>query len=234
MKVSILIPAYNEESTIRELLTRVKQVRLPANVEKEVIVVDDASTDDTFDVLSKIKGVHVYRHPKNKGKGAAIRTALSKSTGEVLIIQDADLEYNPKDYPRLLQPILNKDVDVVYGTRLKDFPLRMRGAKRTPLILHYIGNRFLSFMTNLIYDSQITDMETCYKVFTSRSIAKVTFRSNRFDFEPEFTAKILKQGYTIHEIPIKVIPRGYTEGKKISWVDGFVALWTLLKYRFID
>jgi len=237
MKLSIIIPVYNEEKTIREIISKVKIVKLPKNLQREILVVDDASTDTTTLALrgaSKTLDLKIFKHAVNKGKGAAIRTGIKNSSGDIILIQDADLEYDPDDYPRLLKPILDKKFEVVYGTRLKNYPIRLFGKKHTPFLTHYLGNAFLSLATRLLYGSKITDMETCYKVFKKEVIKDVEIKSNRFEFEPEITAKILKAGYKIHEVPIKVNPRGYDEGKKITWKDGFLALWTLIKYRFTD
>jgi len=234
MKLSIIIPVYNEEETVVELLNKVKMQKLPGGIVKEIVVVNDASKDGSKEQIAKVEGVRVIHHKKNKGKGAAIKTGLSKARGEIILIQDADLEYSPRDYPRLIKPVLAGKAEVVYGSRLKHYPLRIVGSKRTPLVLHYIGNKLLTFITNLLYRSSLTDMETCYKVFKKEVLRDIKINSNRFDFEPEITAKILKKGIDICEIPIKVKPRGYNEGKKISWRDGFVALWTLVKYRFAD
>src|SRR4030043_205750 len=240
MKLSIIIPVYNEENTIAEILKKIKSVKLPSRINKEIIVVDDGSNDASILEVKKaminlkIRDLKLIRHATNMGKGSAIRTGIKKATGGIIIIQDADLEYNPNDYTRLLEPILNGKSKVVYGSRLKHYPLRISGSKKTPLITHYLGNKLLTLFTNILYGNGVTDMETCYKVFKKEVIKDVNINAKRFDFEPEITAKILKKGFKIYEIPIKVNPRGYDEGKKISWKEGFVAVWTLLKYRFID
>ncbi len=234
MKISIIIPVYNEEKTIGEIVSKVKKVKLPQGLTKEIIVVDDCSKDDSTKLLKKISGFKLIRHNKNMGKGAAIRSGIKNTTGGVILIQDADLEYDPNDYPRLIEPILSGKATVVYGTRLKNYPIKIFGKKHTPFLTHYLGNMFLSLATRILYNSKITDMETCYKVFNTEAIKNIKLKSDRFEFEPEITAKILKAGYKIYEVPIKVNPRGYDEGKKITWRDGFLAIWTLVKYRFID
>lgn len=233
MKLSVIIPVYNEEKTIRKILEIVKENRLPNGISQEIIVVNDGSRDKTGKILKSIDGIKKIDHKINRGKGAAVRTGIKHASGDIILIQDADLEYNPQDYPRLLAPILSKKSQVVYGTRLA-YALRLWGRNKTPLPIHYLGNKFLSFITNVLYGGQITDMETCYKVFTRRVARKLNLRSNRFDLEPEITAKILKMGYKIQEVPIKTHPRGYAEGKKITWRDGVIALWTLLRFRFVD
>jgi glycosyltransferase involved in cell wall biosynthesis len=234
MKLSIIIPVFNEQKTVKDLISAVKKQKLPQGLEKEIIVVDDGSTDKTRELLKKLKGIKLYVHKINKGKGSAAKSGFENAKGDIYLIQDADLEYDPKYYPKLLKPILQGKANVVYGSRLKDYPLRIAGSKRTPLISHYLGNKFLTFLTNLLYGESVTDMETCYKVFKKEVVKDMEINARRFDLEPEITAKILKRGYKIHEVPIKVKPRGYDEGKKISWKDGFVAVWTLLKYKFID
>lgn len=233
-KLSIIIPVFNEENTIKDVVKRVKKAKVPLKVSKEIIVVDDASNDSTLKILKRMKGIRLITHEKNLGKGGAVKTGIRQSSGDIVIIQDADLEYDPKYYDQLLSPILSGKAEVVYGTRLKNYPLKISGMKRTPLILHYLGNRFLSFVTNVLYGSVITDMETGYKVFKKEVLHGITISSRGFDLEPEITAKILKKDLKIYEVPIKVKPRGYDEGKKITWVDGIQALWTLIKYRFVD
>ncbi len=238
MKLSIIIPVYNEEKTINELLNKVYRIKLPTSLKKEIIVVDDGSTDNTKKVLSgfKIKNskFKILRHEKNKGKGAAIRTGIEKATGDLIIIQDADLEYDPVDYLRLLKPILEDKVEVVYGTRLANYPLKFFGKEKTVLPSHLIANKFLTFLTNLLYGSKLTDMETGYKIFKSTVLRKISIKSNGFDIEPEITAKILKLNIPIIEVPIVTKPRTYQEGKKIGWTDGLVAILTLIKYKFED
>lgn len=238
MKLSIIIPVYNEEKTISQILNIVKKLQLPGNLEKEIIVVDDGSTDNTEKVLSEFKMENlkckILRHEKNKGKGAAVRTGLQEANGQIFLIQDADLEYNPQDYQKLLTPILEKRTQVVYGTRLKNYPLKFWGKNKTVLPTHLIANKFLTALTNILYFSNLTDMETCYKIFTKEVIKDITIKANRFDFEPELTAKILKKRIKIVEIPIISHPRTYSEGKKIGVTDFFIAIWTLFKYRFIN
>lgn len=238
MKLSILIPVYNEEKTILPLLKKVEEVSLPG-IEKEIIVINDASTDATE---AKIKAYHAGRkhikvltHGKNQGKGAAIQTGIHQASGEYIIIQDADLEYDPSDMKKLLQPILEKRAEIVYGTRLRRMPRLRKEENRPRFFLHYIGNRFLSLITSLLYGQWLTDMETCYKIFPRKAVEKIRLQSKRFDFEPEITAKLLKKGYKIREIPITTTPRGYEEGKKLHTLrDGCIAFWTLVKYRFIS
>lgn len=228
--LSVIIPVYNEEKTVSLIIEKVKRVK----IQKEIIVIDDASTDASFNILQKVTGIKLLKHKKNLGKGAAIKTGLERAIGEIIIVQDADLEYDPSCYPELIKPILNKKTSVVYGNRLENYPIKLFGKNQTPFLLHYIGNKFLSFITRVLFSSQITDMETGYKVFRRNVIKNLDIKSKGFEVEPEITAKILKSGYKIYEVPIEVRPRGYNEGKKITWRDGFVALWTLIKYRFKD
>lgn len=231
-KLSILIPVYNEAKTIVALLNLVAQAP-SGGLEKELIVVDDGSTDGTTDILRNLNPeplkAHIHFHEYNQGKGAALRTAQKHATGDIILIQDADLEYSPSEYPELLRPIVDGKADVVYGSRLS-------GGKVTRAFhfWHYLGNKFLSFLTNILYNSTITDMETCYKVFKAEVFKKVEIKSNRFEFEPEITAKVLKQKARLYELPISYFGRDYSEGKKITWRDGFGAIWALVKYRFVD
>ncbi len=228
-KVSIIIPVYNEKETLTALLEKVEQAKF-AGLEKEIIITDDASTDGTIDIIRQLdKPYKKLFHKKNQGKGAAIRTAIKEATGDFIVIQDADLEYLPDDYDNILPLLINDKADVVYGSRfiiksnLKNFILKNK-----------LANKFLTLLTNVLYGAEITDMETCYKAFKREFIQNITIRANRFDFEPEITAKILKKGARIKEVPINYIARGHNDGKKINWKDGIHAIITLIKYRFID
>ena len=223
--LSVLIPVFNERSTILEIIQRVCAVNLEIDV--EVIIVDDGSTDGTVQLLETINrpSVHVIFHDQNQGKGASIRTGLSHATGDVIIIQDADLEYDPQDWERLLNPIFSGKAVVVYGSRFT-------GERKNMMPLHWAGNRLLSLATNILYSSTLSDMETCYKVFDKRVIEGLKIVSNRFDFEPEITAKVLRRGFRIYEVPISYNGREVDEGKKITWRDGVWSLWALVKFRF--
>lgn len=226
MKVSVVIPVYNEERTIRELIMRVKDVP----IDKEIIVVDDCSTDGTLSELKKLADeghIRLFGHPTNKGKGAACRSGLKRVTGDVVIIQDADLEYDPADYPVLIEPITKGRSKVVYGSRFL-------GPHKAMYFWHTVGNKMLTLITNILYDTTLTDMETCYKVFTADIVPRLRLKQNRWGFDPEITAKILKMGHRIYEVPISYTGREFWEGKKISWKDGFTIVWTLIKYRFVD
>lgn len=227
MNLSVIIPVYNEEKNIREIIRRVQASKLA----KEIIVVDDGSQDGTRDILKKLDGkrkVRVVLHEKNQGKGAAVVTGMKAAKGDVLLIQDADLEYDPRDYPALLKPITEGLADVVYGSRF------LGAAHRVAMFWHQVANQLLTLMTNILYDSILTDMETGYKVFRREVIEGITIRSKRFNFEPEFTAKILKRRYRIFEVPITFNPRDYADGKKIKLKDAFEAVFALLRYRFFD
>lgn len=240
MKLSIIIPVFNEEKTIAKVLAKVSALKIPAT-QKEIIVVDDGSSDKTASEIKKLipklagKNLKFKQHQKNMGKGAAVRTGINVATGDYIIIQDADLEYNPDDIPVLFKAVSDKKSEVVYGTRLNRLP-NLRRDEKTPLFLiHYFGNRFLSLITSILYGQWITDVETCYKLFPKKALRGVSLKSKRFDFEPEVTSKLLKRGYKILEIPIVTKPRGYNEGKKLNTIkDGTIALLTLLKYRITD
>ncbi|MFN8005704.1 MAG: glycosyltransferase family 2 protein [Terriglobia bacterium] len=223
MKLSVIIPVYNERSTLLEIVNQVRKV--PLN--KEIILVDDYSTDGTRDLLRQLEaeGDRVLYHERNMGKGAALRTGFQHAAGDYVIIQDADLEYDPHEYPKLLQPLLDRQADVVYGSRFS-------GTRKNMMSLHDLGNQFLTLVTNILYRTSITDMETCYKVFPRETIQSIRIDSNRFNFEPEITAKLLKRGFRIIEVPISYAGRSFSQGKKITWRDGFSAIWTLVKFRF--
>lgn len=238
MKLSIIIPVFNEEKTVGEMLKRVIGVEIP-NVEKEIIIINDGSTDNSHNIIQKetkkIKNTLYLVHKKNQGKGAAIKTAIEKASGNYIIIQDADLEYNPGDYIKLLKPIIQKKAKVVYGTRLNRLPDFSKDERTARFFIHYLGNKFLSLITSVIYGQWVTDMETCYKIFPKEAVINTNLRAKGFEFEPEITAKLLKSGHRIHEIPISTNPRGYKEGKKLNtFKDGIKALQALIKYRFRD
>jgi glycosyltransferase involved in cell wall biosynthesis len=250
VKLSVLIPCYNEIETIREIVERVRAVDIrlrvrdrkfgavpgpdgmvALTVETEVIIVDDGSCDGTRDVLPELAalpGVQVFYHAQNMGKGAAVRTAIEKATGDIMLVQDADLEYDPREYSSLLQPIVEGRSQVVYGSRF------LGGPRKAMFFSHMLGNKVLTFFTNILFDTILSDMETCYKVFTRRVAEQLRLKSHGWGFDPEITAKILKRGYRIYEVPISYNGREYTEGKKISWRDGLTVMWTLLKYRLVE
>ena len=226
MKLSVVIPVYNEIETINEILKRVQSVPQ----DKEIIVVDDRSTDGTTELLSQISdnNITVLFHPVNRGKGAALRTGFERVTGDIVIIQDADLEYDPEEYGRLIEPILDGRADVVYGSRFTG------GPQRVLFFWHYVGNKFLTLLSNMLTNVNLSDMETCYKVFSAHLLEKITIKSNRFGFEPEITAKFVKLKCRIYEIPISYSGRNYEEGKKITWTDGFAALFHIIRFRFFN
>ena len=227
MKLSVVIPVYNEKKTLSELICRVEAVKL----EKEIIIVDDASTDGTRDLLKKYEGQERFKviyQSKNAGKGSALRAGFDKAEGEIIIVQDGDLEYDPKEYPLLLEPILDGRADVVYGSRF------LGGTHRVFFFWHYVGNKVLTTLSNMCTNLCLTDMETGYKVFTKKVNDSLAFKCNRFGFEPEFTAKVAKNKFRVYEVPISYSGRDYSEGKKVTWQDGFAAIWYIFKFRFSD
>lgn len=243
MKLSIIMPIYNEIETIAEILRRVRAVELTVTAgygselendavitfEREIVLVDDGSTDGTREYLraqeDEPDAVIIF-HEQNRGKGAAVRTGLRRASGDVMLIQDADLEYDPRDYPALLQPIVEGRSQAVYGSRFRG------GPTRAMFFWHMIGNRFLTLVTNVLYNTILSDMETCYKVFTREVAEQLDLKAPGWGFDPEITAQILKRGYRIYEVPISYTGREFEEGKKISWRDGLTVLWTLFKHRF--
>jgi glycosyltransferase involved in cell wall biosynthesis len=228
VRLSVVIPVYNEVGTIKEIVSRVQAV----DREKEIVIVDDKSTDGTRELLEEItlshENVRVFYHEHNQGKGAALRTGFESATGDIVIIQDADLEYDPREYPVLLEPILDGRADIVYGSRF------LGGPHRVLFFWHYLGNRFLTLLSNALTNLNLTDMETCYKVFRREVLNDMQLKSNRFGFEPEFTAKIAKRDFRIYETPISYSGRTYAEGKKIGWKDGVKAVFAIIWFRFFD
>jgi glycosyltransferase involved in cell wall biosynthesis len=232
-RLSVVVPAYNERATIHNLLQRVAAAPLPPGVALEIVVVDDGSKDGTRDLLREIAAkanpeILLIEQPENRGKGAAIRTGFAAATGDVLLIQDADLEYDPRDYPVLLQPILDDEADVVFGSRF------LGGPHRVLFYWHSVGNKFLTMLSNMMTDLNLSDMETCYKVFRREVLDGIVLRSNRFGIEPELTAKVARRGARVYEVPIHYHGRTYAEGKKIGWKDGVSAIWSILRYNFTD
>jgi glycosyltransferase involved in cell wall biosynthesis len=229
VKLSIIMSVYNERETLREILNQVRAVDL-AGVDKEIVAVDDGSTDGSRDILADeaaVGDLQVFYHDVNQGKGAGIRTGIEHASGDIILIQDADLEYDPRDYPAMIRPIIERRVTVVYGSRFL-------GPRKAMLFWHMLGNKLLTLTTNVLYNTILSDMETCYKCFRADVVKGIPLRSRRFEFEPEITAKVLKRGHRIFEVPISYYGREYHEGKKISWRDAPLAFWTLIKYRFVD
>ena len=228
MKLSVVMPVFNEVQTIEEILARVQA----APFEKEIVVVDDYSTDGTVDLLRRIaaqsENIRAFYHDRNRGKGAALRTGFAHVSGDVVIIQDADLEYDPREYPKMLEPILDGRADVVYGSRF------LGGPHRVLFFWHYVGNQFLTLLSNMMSNLNLTDMETCYKAFRREVLTGLALKSDRFGFEPEFTAKVAKRKYRIYEVPISYSGRTYEEGKKINWKDGVAAIVAIIRFRLRD
>lgn len=227
MKLSVIIPIYNEARTIREIIHRVQSTGLA----DEILVIDDGSTDGSREILASLiseGNVGVYYHERNQGKGKAVRTGIEHATGDLIIIQDADLEYDPREYPNLLRPIQEGIADVVYGSRF------LGAGRRPALFWNMVANKILTLVTNILYNNILTDMETGYKLFRRGLVQNMKLHAHGFEFEPEFTAKILKSKARVYEVPITFNPRDYSEGKKIKMRDAFIAMWTLIKYRFVD
>ena len=228
MQVSVIIPCFNEKNTITKIIEKVENA---AVLLKEIIIVDDFSTDGTREILERVNNpiIKIYFHPKNKGKGAALKTGFSKVNGDICIIQDADLEYDPIEYPKLIKPIIDNKADVVFGSRFKG-----DGAHRVVYFWHRIGNGFLTFLSNLFSNINLSDMETCYKVFRKEVIQSIRIKENRFGIEPEITAKVAKKQFRIYEVGISYYGRTYSEGKKITWKDGIIAIYCIIKYNLFD
>jgi len=226
MKLSIIIPVFNEKTTIEEIIRRVQAAEV--GFEKEIIVVDDASEDGTRQILESLNqsNIKIYHHSKNQGKGAALRTGFSKAEGDIILIQDADLEYDPKDYSILLEPLLDGRADVVFGSRF------LGGPHRVFFFWHYVGNKLLTTLSNMFSNMNLSDMETCYKVFKRELLDKITLKSKRFGIEPEITIKFAKLNCKIYEVPISYSGRDYTEGKKIGWKDGVAAIFHIIRFKF--
>lgn len=243
MKLSILIPAYNEEETIAELIGRVRKVELKnlenKPIEKEIIVIDDGSKDRTREIVRNIEGIRFIEHEKNLGKGGAVKTGIREATGNIIIVQDADLEYDPNEYALCIRPIIEGRSKVVYGSRFlsqkqKDANLNFFKRHQNAYRMAFLGGRLLTLLANILYHAKITDEATCYKTFEARFIKSIKINGNRFEWEPEILAKVRKRGEKIIEVPISYRPRTFEEGKKINWKDGIQAIWTLIKYRFVD
>jgi len=229
VKLSIVIPVFNEVKTIEEVIVRVRNTPYS----KELIIVDDCSTDGTRELLGKIKtdGMKIHYHNKNQGKGAALRTGFKMVQGDIVIIQDADMEYDPNDYANLLEPIMDGKAEVVYGSRFLSRN-QLFHCKKFFYLTHFLGNKFLNILLNILYNSKLTDMETCYKVMKKEALDSIELTESRFDIEPAITANLLLKGYNIYEVPISYSPRDYREGKKITWRDAIAAIYVLFKYKF--
>ncbi len=228
MMLSIVIPVYNEKNTVKDLIRRVQEVDV--GMDKEIIIIDDGSKDGTQEILKNLNqpNVKVVFHSKNQGKGAALHSGFAKARGDVILVQDADLEYDPREYPRLLEPILDGRADAVYGSRF------LGGPHRVLFFWHYIGNKLLTMLSNMLSNLNLSDMETCYKVFKKEILDRITLKSKRFGFEPEITIKLAKQKARIYEVPISYSGRDYSEGKKIGWRDGLAAIFHIIRFKFFD
>ena len=232
MKMSIIIPVYNEAKTLRELLRRIEKISL-GNIQKEIIIVDDCSTDGSREIIKKLGNRYVkILLNKNQGKGAAIKNGIKSATGDFIIFQDADLEYDPRDYSRLLKPIIKNNADIVIGSRFIGKKFVPFGKNKTPHRVHWIGNKSLTFIFNLLYRTALTDIEPCYKVFRSNVLRSINVSSNRFEYDIELMCKAIKNGYKLLQLPISYNPRSFKEGKKITWIDGVKAAYYIIKYRF--
>jgi len=231
MKLSIVIPVYNEKGTIREIIAKAQKVNLGA-IEKEIIVVDDGSKDGTRDILKTVPGIRYIFHEKNLGKGGAVKTGFKEATGDFVIPQDSDLEYEPEDYSVMLAPILSKQADVTNGVRIN--PNADSRRSTISYWLHWLGNNLITWSTNILYLHYSKEYEGCYKLFPKRIVDSIEVHTNNFDFDNELICKILKRGYRVQDVPIRYYPRGYEEGKKINWKHGFLILWTIIKYRFVE
>ena len=227
MDISVVIPVYNEESTLQKIFSRIKKTRIPS----EILLIDDGSTDSTPQIIKQLQedpSVHAITFPVNRGKGAAVSAGIKAAHGEIIILQDADLEYNPSDYKKLLKPFEKNQAEVVYGVRF------MTNNKKTSYFFHFVANKILTMITNILYKSSLNDMETGYKIFRKDIFEQLQIKANGFDFEPEFTAKLLKRKIKIYEVPITFKPRNYAQGKKIKFHDALLAIWTLIKVRFLE
>lgn len=232
-RLSVIIPVLNEEKTVTTLIQRVREVKLPS-LEKEIVVVDDGSKDETPRLLREIPGIRTFFHSENRGKGAALKTGIQHSTGDIFLLQDADLEYSPEDYPALLGPILEGCADLVMGSRFLLEKPRYFMKDGSPFFSHYLGNLAIILLTNSLYGQRMTDYEGCYKVFTRLLIESISIEADGFAFDNELICKSLRRGHRLVEVPIRYHPRLYSQGKKITWRDGMVMLWTIIKWRFLS
>ena len=233
MKLSIVIPAFNEEATIADVLERVKAVQL-ADIQKEIVVVDDASTDRTASIAKNITGIRMIHHQQNTGKGGAVKSGIAAATGDIVLIQDADLEYDPRDYDAIITPIRSGEADAVMGSRFIGNRLTFWGKHRSPYFVHFLGNKAIIVLTNFLYRRSFTDYEGCYKAFSRRLLSQTVVNANGFEFDNELICKVLRKGARLKEVPIHYHPRSYADGKKITWRHGLIMLWTILKWRFLS